>query len=1094
MLRAALRAPGSFLSDGRIGPGRTRRLPQRINKLQPDRTVSLRGFDSFAAAATIHSATPEGFTVSGTFRDPADFAVAVLYDADNFYEHPSIRYLPDFNFAGLTLQFTLNFSAGLQPIDSPKYNWIDWATLDCIRADGSTAQVRLWDNATLAGDLFPAASATFRVAEGSGGVKAYDQVSLWYQNLAFDYAVPGGRGGSATYFWQDAPSTATISVGATTYTYHVTASGGEDAESIAAGVAAAAAGDPLVSFTASGDTVHFASRVNTGDAVNVSGYVLWLLTDSPAEYIAAQLAGQINATNWTVANTPHALMASVSGAEISVTAARYGAVNVSAASVTWVSGTRFTGITAGSPIRINGTLYTVSSVDSPVSLTLTTAATAAAAARYMAPRGGRDGNMIELYSLARTSSLLIDHPIIRLTGGSSEVAWNCSLDFTALGIDQLRQCWLTFAPALADGAAFAATEWQALFSRWELSGSDTAKALHVAGPGSVRLEQNDSACVYTGAWNPEAGFYSKYFAQATNDPAATLTVTYRCQFTHDLYLGTSLYPDRAVLRTQLDGDTETSLDCRLAASSAVVTRRRIRAAVAPGKHTVTFRMDAMHPGWFYFDFLEAAVPSDVPDALAPRTDISAALDFDTDHTYKLPPARLHWIFDQLGYAGPMNEYLGVFWWNERANTGGSVSQAQVTFTGTFAAGDSVFVTLNGSTMGKSVFPGDTLATIAQHFASYINGAFVGAWASASAGVLTITSRSAAADYALAVSTSATSAHGLASVTGVPEPGQPGTWIVDPTVTPPLNRAARDWHADFFALAAVRSREVITACSLELVNPPSGFAARFPDTARTAVSTATGFGALTSQHCAAGASAVLAYQKSVYRNIASLQAAAGLRPSLQFGEFLWWYFAGPGGMAFYDDETLAAAESSLGRPLHVFTSPDDDPGVNGGADALFLRNRLRDHVASLIADLRAAQPTARFEVLWPYDVNYPTPVGSPPLGGRLNRAINLPVEWQHPSTSGFERVKTEALAFATSMRNLNLSREAIELFPGFGWPLPAVHYMVPVFASATPWLRELGLVRAAGLPMANLWAFDHICLYNLEVPEFQGQRRSFVKSR
>jgi hypothetical protein len=137
------------------------RMSERICKFQPDRTVSLRGFDSFAAAASIQSATPAGFNVSGTFRDPADFAVVVLYDADNVFEHPLIKYLPDFNLAGLTLSFDLLYTDGLQPIDSPKYNWIDWATLDCIRADGTTAQINLWDNAMLAGTAFPAASASF---------------------------------------------------------------------------------------------------------------------------------------------------------------------------------------------------------------------------------------------------------------------------------------------------------------------------------------------------------------------------------------------------------------------------------------------------------------------------------------------------------------------------------------------------------------------------------------------------------------------------------------------------------------------------------------------------------------------------------------------------------------------------------------------------------------------------------------------------------------------------------------------------------------------------------------------------------------------
>ncbi len=112
-------------------------MPERIYKLQPDRTLYLRGFDTFAAAASIHNASPTGFQISGVFRDPADFAVAVLYDADNSFEHPSIRYLPDFNFAGLTLNFSLLYSDEVQPIDSPKYNWIDWATLDCVREDGS---------------------------------------------------------------------------------------------------------------------------------------------------------------------------------------------------------------------------------------------------------------------------------------------------------------------------------------------------------------------------------------------------------------------------------------------------------------------------------------------------------------------------------------------------------------------------------------------------------------------------------------------------------------------------------------------------------------------------------------------------------------------------------------------------------------------------------------------------------------------------------------------------------------------------------------------------------------------------------------------
>ncbi|MDP9055324.1 MAG: hypothetical protein M3N93_13650 [Acidobacteriota bacterium] len=1075
-------------------------MPERIYKLQPDRTLSLRGFNTFAAAACIHNATPTGFEVSGTFRDPADFAVAVLYDADNFFEHPSIKYLPDFNFAGLTLDFSLLYTDSLQPMDSPKYNWIDWATLDVIRADGSTAKISLWENAMLADVAFPAASATLNVTSPSAP-QFKDEISLWYENLAFAFMVPGGMGGSATYFWQDAGTTASISVGSNAYTYNVTGQGGESGEIIAAGVAAAAATDSRVAFAADGNTVNFVSRVNTGGTVSVSGYQLWLVTNA-ASYIASNIADQINSFNWIGANSSFGLLASRSGAGITLEAARYGTVATSGAAVSWVSGTKFSGLTAGSTIRIAGTEYSIASVHSPIQLTLSSAAPSSASAAYLAPRGGRDGNMLQVYTLATDSAnLAFDRSQIRFSGGSSMVTWNCSFDFTALGIDSIRQCWLTFAPSLANGAAYTAAEWQADFSNWQLHGPESTKALQVAGPGSVRIEENDSACMFTENWAVESGFYSKYYAKAASLVNDSVTVSYTCQFTHNLYLGTSLYHDRGVAGIRLDGDTETLLDCRVNDASAVVTRRLLRSSVPAGSHTVVIRVE--QAGAIYFDYLEAAVLSDVPDALTPRTKVSPALDFDTDHTYKLPPARLMWIMDQLGYAGPMNEYLGVFWWNERTASGGSFSTAQVTFGGTFAAGDSVILNFNppdGTQIGKSIFAADTPGTIANHFAAYINGALINSWATATdSGVLTLTARSPAKAYNLALTATVSSAAGTVMIApNSPAVGEYPVWVVNDSANPPINRAVRDWHADFYAQCAARGRQVVTACSMELVHPPDGYVARFPN--QTAVATQTGFGDLNSNHCAAGSAKLLAYQKAVYRNIAAMQLNAGLTPSVQYGEFLWWYSVDPAGsgMGYYDAETAEAAQAALGRPLHTFLTTNDDPTVNSSADAIFLRNRLRDHVGALVADIRAAFPTVRCEVLWPYDVNYPTPVpaGTPETGGRLNHFVNLPVEWQAQSTSGLDTMKLEALAFTTSLRNLDLAREAIGLFtgPGFVWQPSALRYLLPIFGFASPWERELALVWAAGLPLAEFWAFDHICLFNLDVPERQLARRSFIKNR
>ena len=1138
--------------------------------------MTLRGFDTFAAAASIHSATSNGFTVSGTFRDPADFCVAVLYDADNFYEHPSLKYLPDFDFSGLTLTFDVRYSDGVHPIDSPKFNWIDWATLDCLLADGTAAKVTLFDHATLLSTTFPAATGSLTIRTTSDGIQPFDRLTLWFQNTAYDYIVPNGHTTAGMQFFSHGTGTAHF-IGVADRRY-------DHAESIPAGESSADVANTLIALinAGDGDADVIASAGGTSNAVlltlrstvlNRQVSVSASADDNPdstlyrttPELIAAFLTDAINATDWNGTPPTQAVIAANSGAAINFTAARYGKVNVTGTNVSWASGAHFAGLTTGANILLAGTSYTIATVNSSTSLTLTTASPTAAGIAYSAPRGGRDGNQIIVSARAKTATLFADSPTLQLSGGSSDATWHCSIDFTALKIDQIRQCWLTFAPSLSDGTAYTATEWQAVFSNWNLTGDEDKRKLQVAGPGSVRIEENDAICAYTGNWTTEAGFYSKYFANVCRAINDSVTLTYTCSVVHNLYLGTSLYSDRATVGIKLDGDTETDIGCQLATDSAIGTRRLARQNVPAGRHTVTIRQKTA--GVFYFDFLEAAVLNDIPAPIEIRTDISPALDFDTDHTYKLPPARLHWIFDQLGYAGAMNEYLGVFWWNQRTAVGGSFSTGQIQFSGAWAEGDTVFVNLNGTSLGKTVFATDDTASIAAHFAAYINQTFGGSWALSVSDLLTVHGRSPAPAYTISLAVEAHSTNGTANIVQVPVAGIYPTWIVDDEATPVLNRATTDWHADFYAQCAARGREVTTACSMELVLPLAETTARFPDTHGTAVATSTGFGTLSSNHCAIGNTRMLAYQKAAYRAIAQLQHDAGLTPSVQFGEFLWWFFpylqnksvgyasytnpisigtveehelstgqqvilsgvqgntaangtwtvtvvdathftlngssangayAGGGnitggGMAFYDAETSAAALKMLGRPLHVFLTPDDDPTVNGSADAIFLRNRLRDHVAALIADLKSAFPTARCEVLWPDDVNHNTPVptSGPYLGGRLNRFVNLPVEWQSKATSGLDTIKVEALAFGSAMRSLDLAQEAIYMFPGFGWPVDSVRYLVPVFGSAAPWFREVALARGAGLRTINLWAFDHICLYNLDVPEKVLERRSFL---
>ncbi len=97
-------------------------------------------------------------------------------------------------------------------------------------------------------------------------------------------------------------------------------------------------------------------------------------------------------------------------------------------------------------------------------------------------------------------TLSVDKSVLQLSGGNSDnVTWTVSLDFTALGIDRLRQAWLTFAPQLAAGAPYSDTEWTATFSNWSVTDPNNIRALRCAGPGSIRVGNDDTACVFSPA-------------------------------------------------------------------------------------------------------------------------------------------------------------------------------------------------------------------------------------------------------------------------------------------------------------------------------------------------------------------------------------------------------------------------------------------------------------------------------------------------------------------------------------------------------------------------------------------------------------------
>ncbi len=277
----------------------------------------------------------------------------------------------------------------------------------------------------------------------------------------------------------------------------------------------------------------------------------------------------------------------------------------------------------------------------------------------------------------------------------------------------------------------------------------------------------------------------------------------------------------------------------------------------------------------------------------------------------------------------------------------------------------------------------------------------------------------------------------------------GYWVIDDAATPPVNRVARDRHADYSAELARHGMSCVAAFSQELVLPPDNppealWVQRYPDGGP--VETATGFGDKLSSHCAF-APPFRNYIKKAYREMAGLMEAAGLTARLQFGEVLWWYLPNSSGMAFYDAHTRERFEAAHGRPLHTFLTSNDDPSVKDYVDADFLRETLRDHVDAIRIYVLAAHPNAKFELLWPLDV-------SDPNTRRLNRYINLPVKWETKSGSGFDAFLIEGFQYAGLGWNLDKVRwMAAYPFEVLDWPRADCRYLMGLFNAGRPWQRE-----------------------------------------
>jgi hypothetical protein len=1115
----------------------------QIYKLQPHRTMHLQGFDAFGAAGALHSASDTGFKVSGVFRDAADFCVLVLWDRDDYFGHPRFAYLPDGNFGGLVLDFDVHYS-GLQELESPKWPTTDWPYINCLLTNGTIARVRLvsddsdsskadGNHATVVAGTLTKASADFTIQ--LTGAHKDDVLRLWYRNHEFHYVLPADPLTALScvqaMWWQGA-TTSTVQAmwwqGNASYVHSVTirgaqysvAEGGLSSGGIAQNIAAQInASDPSCSAAVGGEygneiTVSLRSgiagpvSVSSSDgsapatlqdylhSVTIGTAVYSVLEDGlNSAQVAQNISAQINASD---ANCS----AEVGGGygneiTISLRANKAGPIDVSSSD----------GSAPATLQRVDAAVACqvfadqINAVDWPAEGVITglEASASGAVLTVRADRPGRDGNMIRLYSTHQGGATFA--PAAKnLSGGNSDVTWHVSIDFGQLGLNDIQRIWMTLAPALANGAEYEDTEWEAEFTNWTVTGPEVTRSLRVAGPGSVRLEEDNPWVERAGYWesapaqNPyEAfGFWSNGRAIRAADSDASLTIETHCNYLHDIYVGTRLDFDCGKVQAYLDGvPAPFPLDCF---GDTRNVRRKLFSNVSPGQHALEIRLtgeknDASFGWYFYFDFLECVVPTAlVPDAPEIRTDVGVATDFDTDHTFKLSPQRLLWNIQHLGLVGEIDHYCGVFWTKQAKVVDRSIPSVTFTFMDEFTLGDGIYLRIGPPgtpEIGKTVLSGDTNDAIAAHFAAFINETAAGVWAECLGPNCTVHCRSANPlylyDFAIRheMSSGAIGWDAPDLKTGADE----GTWVIDPTQDPIFNRAAVDWHTDFFFAVASAGIGVTVALSQELVNPPDdSWVQRFPDGSR--VRTATGYHNLHSSHCAFSA-AVVDYMQRAYSQVAELMATAGLVPRLQFGEVLWWYQPNSYGMAYYDSETQAAFQSAHGRSLALFVTPADDPSVNNYVDADFLRQRLKNYVDSICSYVLAYYPGTKFELLWPLDVNDPDI-------RRLNRYVNLPPEWTARDGSGFDTFAVEGFQYGGVDHNVDAARRCI-LYPftELAWDKAHCRYLMGWYYYGWPWQRECLAVRSAGVPLMKTWAYDHLCLFGWPLPLISKRARSVI---
>lgn len=733
------------------------------------------------------------------------------------------------------------------------------------------------------------------------------------------------------------------------------------------------------------------------------------------------------------------------------------------------------------------------------------------------PTTGANGNRFAVYSFACSatggaSTLSWDFAGQTLSGGTSPTQWQVTIPFATLSgyIDpdyttlhtivnpnQVRKLRWTYAADLQAGS-FARSEFQVVISDWTVTGTNLDYS--VAGPGSERFDDFSNSMTYSGAWSLTDGLsignYSGGTIHLSTAPGDAVSCRYASPLAHTLYLGTRYLDNGSSVAITVDGVSAGTLNLELAGEDVLV--RYPVGEYAAGSHVVSLVNSGSAGQLFYFDFIEAAVPTTALPAFANTPKMTLATDWDTLHSQALAPERTAWLIDTLGFKARQNHYVGALWFYELLNSGNAYATATVTFSGgpdtNPAVTNSVTVTIAGVALTKLVHMGDTAETLATAYANELNNGYMSFWASASGNVLTITARmlgTAGNANTLAVASSDPAAWTMTASGTSLSGGMDGIWYTDLAASPRLNRAARDWTTSFFTALDGYGIDATGSLSMELGNGDSSAAAGVAQRGPSPGGGVEGAPILlpTPSLQTNFSPTSLAFWQEAYTELAAMQASAGLTPFVQFGEVQWWYFpnnglpAGEGlvdygGMPFYDDWTQAQFLAAYGTPMATITTNTVSPASYPN-EAAFLPGLIGSFTNAIIAYVRGTQPSCRFEALYPVDTNR-TP---------FNEAINFPASAWTPSI--LNALKTEGFGY-TLGRDFDACETAIA--DSLGFPASQRAHLVGIGDPTTPWLKEAESAAGQGFESVVLFALDQFCLIGYGLPLGRGLRRSFRVGR